>query len=200
MSILLQTSHRLMSLPSLINANYWILSRTTMTSIGIQIHSKCVPTEWTLRRQLRSLPWSKSLVRHGSRNSTAEEPLSRIDQHFLYIGLAPVRTGRPNGYRNRSNEVRGAAQPPLPSTLFRWKATNHPHADQQTAGAQEISCQHLQAMAKGLWRPAHSEYTQTITRLGAMKPTFFGLLDFAARYLQTPLGLIKAGPYFQCSM
>ena len=45
MPIRLQTSHRLMSLPSLINANYWTLSRTTMTSIGLQIHSKCVPTE-----------------------------------------------------------------------------------------------------------------------------------------------------------
>jgi hypothetical protein len=69
MSIRLQTSHRLMSLPSLINANYWTLSRTMMTSFGIQTLWKCVQTEWTLRRQIRSLPWSKSLVRHGSRNS-----------------------------------------------------------------------------------------------------------------------------------
>ena len=50
---------------------------------------------------------------------TAEEPLSRIDQHLLYIGPVPARTGRPNGYRNRSNEV---------------GATSHLHADQQTAG------------------------------------------------------------------
>jgi hypothetical protein len=41
---------------------------------------------------------------------TAEEPLSRIDQHLLYIGPVPARTGRPNGYRNRSNEVGGAMQ------------------------------------------------------------------------------------------
>jgi hypothetical protein len=33
---------------------------------------------------------------------TAEEPLSRIDQHLLYIGPVPARTGRLNGYRNRS--------------------------------------------------------------------------------------------------
>jgi len=58
-----------MSLPSLINANYWTPSRTTMTSFGIQIHSKWTPTEWTLRRQMRSLPWSKSSVQYGSRNS-----------------------------------------------------------------------------------------------------------------------------------
>ena len=38
MPIRLQTSHRLMSLPSLINANYWTLSQTTMTS-------KCVNPE-----------------------------------------------------------------------------------------------------------------------------------------------------------
>jgi hypothetical protein len=83
---------------------------------------------------------------------TAEEPLSRIDQHLLYIGPVTARTGRPNGYRNRSNEVGGAAQPPLPSTPFRSKATSHPHADQQTAGARRhrgISDQHLQAMVNG---------------------------------------------------
>ena len=45
---------------------------------------------------------------------TAEEPLSRIDQHLLYIGPVPARTGRPNGYRNRSNEVGGTSQPPPP--------------------------------------------------------------------------------------
>ena len=49
MPIRLQTSHRLMSLPSLIKANYWTLSRTTMTSIGIQIPSP------ELQEQLRSL-------------------------------------------------------------------------------------------------------------------------------------------------
>jgi hypothetical protein len=38
MLIRLQISHRLMILPSLINANYWTLSRTTMTSIGMQIN------------------------------------------------------------------------------------------------------------------------------------------------------------------
>jgi hypothetical protein len=32
----LQTSHRLMSLPLLIKANYWTLSRTTMTSTGMR--------------------------------------------------------------------------------------------------------------------------------------------------------------------
>ena len=34
---------------------------------------------------------------------------------------------------------------------------------------------------------AHSEYTETITRLGTMKQTCFGLLDFTAGYHQTPL-------------
>jgi hypothetical protein len=50
---------------------------------------------------------------------TAEEPLSTITQHLVYIGPVPARTGRPNGYRNRSNEVGGAAQPRLPLTPFR---------------------------------------------------------------------------------
>ena len=49
---------------------------------------------------------------------TAEEPLLRIDQYLLYIGPVPARTGRPYGYRNRSNEVGGSAQSPLPSTPF----------------------------------------------------------------------------------
>ena len=35
-----------------------------------------------------------------------------------YIDIFPARTGRPNGYRNRSNEVGGAAQPPPSSTPF----------------------------------------------------------------------------------
>ena len=34
---------------------------------------------------------------------------------------------------------------------------------------------------------AHSEYTETIPRLGTMKPTCFGLVDFTAGYHQTPL-------------
>ena len=50
---------------------------------------------------------------------TAEEPLQRVYRHILYIGPVPARTGRPNGYRNRSNEVGGAAQPPPTSTPFR---------------------------------------------------------------------------------
>ena len=65
MQIRLQTSHRLMSLPSLINANCWTLSRTTMTSTGRQIHSKCV-----MRCQMRSLtqefsgsPWLQEQLR-----------------------------------------------------------------------------------------------------------------------------------------
>jgi hypothetical protein len=102
----------------------------------------------------QSEPWDASWdhchdqsLRFAMAPGTAEDPLSRIDQHLLYIGPVPARTGRPNGYRTRSNEVRGAAQPPLPTTPFRWKATSHPQADQQTAGArrhQGIAGQHLQ--------------------------------------------------------
>ena len=55
---------------------------------------------------------------HNDKTFTLK-PLWRIDQHLLYIGPVPARTGRHNGYRNRSNEVGGAAQPPLPSTPFR---------------------------------------------------------------------------------
>ena len=49
---------------------------------------------------------------------TAEEPLQRIYRHILYIGPVPTRTGRANGYLNRSNEVGGAPQPPPTSTPF----------------------------------------------------------------------------------
>ena len=42
-----------------------------------------------------------------------QEQLRRLcrHRHILYIGPVPARTGRPNGYRNRSNEVGGAATP-----------------------------------------------------------------------------------------
>ena len=125
---------------------------------------------------------------------TAEEPLSGIDKHLLYIGSVPARTGRPNCYRNRSNEVGGAATP------FRWKATSHPHADQQTAGARRhrgIAAQHLQAMVNGdwsstlpssmLWQRSLMVGPLNILETVTRKPTCFGLLDFTAGYHQTPL-------------
>jgi hypothetical protein len=56
--------------------------------------------------------------------SSGEEPVTssmRVGQQtsILYIGPVPARKGRPNGYRNRSNEVGGSARPPPPSTPFR---------------------------------------------------------------------------------
>ena len=52
MSMHSQTSLRLMSLRSSRKANYWMPSRTTMTSNGSQIHSKCVPRAGTPNRQI----------------------------------------------------------------------------------------------------------------------------------------------------
>ena len=80
-------------------------------------------------------------------------PLQRIHWHILYIGPVPARTGRPNGYRNRSNEVGGATQPPPPSTPFCWKSSSHPHAGQQTAGARhEWSQAHPVPKGDGQWQ------------------------------------------------
>ena len=47
---------------------------------------------------------------------------------------------------------------------------------------------------------AHFKYTETITRLGTMKPTCFGLLDFTAGYHQTsrvPTAFRAAGGLYQ---
>ena len=135
---------------------------------------------------------------------TAEEPLSRIDQHLLYIGPVPARTGRPNGYRNRSNEVGGAAQPPLSSTPF---AEKQPAIRTQVYKLLELGViKELQASTYRRWSMAIDprlaqlnavtqvpdgwlipNILETITRLGTMKPTCFGLLDFTAGYHQTPL-------------
>ena len=104
------------------------------------------PFEMRPDRVIPETPCHNQSLRFAMAPRTAEEPLSRIDQHLLYIGPVPASTGRPNGYRNRSNEVGGAAQPP-PSRH------SHPHADQQTAGARRhrgIAGQHLQAMVNGL--------------------------------------------------
>ena len=57
------------------------------------------------------------------------------DLYILNNGPVSARTGWPIGYRNWSNEVGDAAQPPPTTTIFRWKAICHRHAGQQTAGA-----------------------------------------------------------------
>ena len=47
-----------------------------------------------------------------------QEQLRSLGREYIDIGTVPARTGRPNGYRNRSNEVGGAAQSPPTSTPF----------------------------------------------------------------------------------
>ena len=69
---------------------------------------------------------------------TAEEQLSRINQHLLYIGRTKWEAPR-----NRISPRHHSAEKQL---------AIHPHADQQTAGArrhQGIAGQHLQVMANG---------------------------------------------------
>ena len=108
MPIRLQTSHRLMSLPSLI---------LDPIADDDDIDWNSDPFEMRPDRVNPETP--VEIIAMIKVTGTAEEPLSRIDQHLLYIGPVPARTGRPNGYRNRSTEVGAAAQPPLPSTPFR---------------------------------------------------------------------------------
>jgi hypothetical protein len=98
MPIRLQTSHRLVSLPSLINANYpiaddddidWNTDPFEMRPDRVNLET---PVEIIAMIKVSGSPWLQEQLR------------SRC---------------RPNGYQNRSNEVGGAVQPPLPLTPFR---------------------------------------------------------------------------------
>ena len=132
---------------------------------------------------------------------TAEEPLSIIDQHLLYIGPVPARTGRPNGYRNRSNEVRNRLSPRHHSAekqlairtqiikLLELGVIKELQASTYMRRSMAIDPRHalLNAMTQVPDGWLISNILETITRLGTMKPTCFGLLDFTAGYHQTPL-------------
>ena len=132
---------------------------------------------------------------------TAEEPLSRIDQHLLYIVNAQVdpmvieidRT-KWEAPRNRLSPRHHSAEKQLAirtqiikllelgvikelqaNTYRRWSMAIDPRLAQLNAVTQ---------VPDGWLIPNKLE---TITRLGTMKPTCFGLLDFTAGYHQTPL-------------
>ena len=170
---------RSQSLLSLREANYWMPSRTTMTSNGRQIHSKCVPRVRTPKRQMKSGTAEGLCREYIDIFSTSVRSLpAQVDPMVIEIDRTKWEVPR-----NRL---------PLDTILLKSK---QPSARRSTNSWSSASSRilrsaieaKLNAATKGLEGWPIPNILETLTRLGTMKPTCFGLLDFTAGYHQTPL-------------